>query len=299
MGGEATSEGGDGRQVVQDIGTTPVIQTADPLAGTTIPPRQISGVSAGLRRRLEEQAAVEKGIYFPKAQVTGPGGMVEERAVYSPIQAKAMNLGAPAAGQVYTGNYLVNARGEIERARYDIYDSSNDVEVMTQLNALKSDERYRVLKELERVGFYGNSEVSDIVRNQTGTYTDTDLNAFRLFLDVSNRQGVTWDVALTTLGGMPTIKTGGPTVRVSSEQDITAYMKEASLRTLGRMPTKAEIAQAIKNIQNAERAAVRGGQQAPGLGTAATAEAGKRGAEAGAYAAGTAIARMYQLLGGK
>lgn len=280
---------GDENKNTQSTDTRPSIEAPpqetfpqqDPLAGLTTPARSITGVAPKFQRQMLEEAAKAKG----------------GRTNVSPIQAQAMNIVVKPG--MYTGPNLVNAQGQIARGRYDIYEQGNDQDVITQMNAIATPaERLRILTELKRVGFYGNREVSDVVKNKIGTYTETDLDAFRLFLDYSNRTGVTWDAALTNVGMMGTVSSGGAVVRVSAVEDIKEYMRETSLRTLGRMPTKNEMQQAIKNIQNAERAAVRAGQQMPSLRATAEAQVTKNAPESGAYAAGTAIARMFQLLGG-
>ena len=282
---------GDENKNTQSTDTRPSIeampvdnnfQQQDSLAGLTTPTRRITGVTPEFQQRMREEFAKSKGA----------------RTDVVPSR-QAMALGIATRPGTYSGPNLVNAQGQIARGRYDIYEQGNDQDVITQMNAIATPaERLRILTELKRVGFYGNREVSDVVKNKIGTYTETDLDAFRLFLDYSNRTGVTWDAALTNVGMMGTVSTGGAVVRVSAVEDIKEYMRETSLRTLGRMPTKNEMQQAIKNIQNAERAAVRAGQQMPSLRATAQAQVTRNAPESGAYAAGTAIARMFQLLGG-
>lgn len=195
----------------------------------------------------------------------------------------------------YSGPALVDASGLIARLPYQTDDGSD---ASTQLKLMSGVERLRVLSELKRTGFYQGREISDLAKNQVG-FGDSDLNAFNDFLQQAvNPSGRTWDVVLPTLGNYASVGGGGSAYRATSKEDLGAYLSAASFKLLGRKMTKAEILEAVRNINNKERA-----QYAAGMNVSSPAVLAEQQAmaaspeEVGSYSAGNAIMRMYQLFG--
>jgi hypothetical protein len=196
----------------------------------------------------------------------------------------------------YSGAALVDAAGLIARLPYQTDDASD---ASTQLKLMSGNERLRVLGELKRTGWYQGREISDLALSQVG-FGDSDIKAFNDFLGQAvNPSGRTWDVVLPTLGNYSSVGGGGgSSFRVTSKEDLGAYLSAASLKFLGRKMTKAEVLEAVRNINNRERT-----QYAAGLNVSSPAVLAEQQAmdaspeEAGAYSAGNAIMRMYQLFG--
>jgi hypothetical protein len=158
------------------------------------------------------------------------------------------------------GGVLFDDDGKVAGRQYDFTDP---FVVAKEMYKLSTADRIRVSKELERIGWYGNSKVSDALMGGLG-WTDTDEKVWSQLLDISNKTQRPWSSIVGTLGTFASVTTGvGTTIRVTSDEDAMAYAREAFFSRLGRAPTKKELADAIDFIQNKERSAVRAGQQVP------------------------------------
>ena len=195
----------------------------------------------------------------------------------------------------YSGSGLVDAAGLVARLPYQTDDGSD---ASTQLKLMSGSERLRVLNELKRTGYYQGREITDLAKNQVG-FGDSDLNAFNDFLQQTvNPSGYTWDVVLPSLGNYASVGGIGTSYKVTSSEDLGAYLSAASFKLIGRKMTKAEILEAVRNINNKERA-----QYAAGMNVSSPAVLAEQQAmaaspeEVGSYSAGNAIMRMYQLFG--
>ena len=159
--------------------------------------------------------------------------------------------------QVYKGSYLVNESGLIDKKPYnpnkDVYTEMYSMDTTT----LRS---YQSL--LYSRGFYGKTKPS-----QTGTMS-ADRSAFKEFLTYANSRGYTWKALIPEIVAMPmtTGGTGGSRYRVSAPEDITEYLRQASLEKLGRTMSKADVDKAIAAIQQTERTK---GPDAPAISVAA------------------------------
>ena len=160
--------------------------------------------------------------------------------------------------QVYKGSYLVNESGLIDHKPYnpnkDVYTEMYSVKDITTLRAYQS--------LLYSRGFYGKNKPS-----QTGTLS-ADRSAFKEFLVYANSRGYTWQALIPEIAAMPMVKgMGGSTkYRVSAPEDITEYLRQASLEKLGRTMSKADVDKAIAAIQQVERTK---GPGAPAMSVAA------------------------------
>ena len=159
--------------------------------------------------------------------------------------------------QVYKGSYLVNETGLIDKKPYnpnkDVYTEMYSMDTTT----LRS---YQSL--LYSRGFYGKNKPS-----LTGTMS-ADRSAFKELLTYANSRGYTWQALIPEIASMPmtTGGTGGSRYRVSAPEDITEYLRQASLEKLGRTMSKEDVDKAIAAIQQVERTK---GPDAPALSVAA------------------------------
>ena len=160
--------------------------------------------------------------------------------------------------QVYKGSYLVNESGLIDHKPYnpnkDVYTEMYSVKDITTLRAYQS--------LLYSRGFYGKNKPS-----LTGTLS-ADRSAFKEFLVYANSRGYTWQALIPEIAAMPMVKGmgGGTKYRVSAPEDITEYLRQASLEKLGRTMSKEDVDKAIAAIQQVERTK---GPDAPAMSVAA------------------------------
>lgn len=153
-------------------------------------------------------------------------------------------------GSAYAGEFLVNGLGQIVRAPYDPKQDSYD-----QLYGMSDTKRSVVLSLLQSRGFYGSSKPSS-----AGTL-ERDRTAFREFLQYANSIGRDWETALNEIVTKPGSGTGGGAkYRTTPKEDLTEYLRKASLDRLGRTMTKADIDRAVAAIQSQEASK---GPQAP------------------------------------
>jgi hypothetical protein len=157
----------------------------------------------------------------------------------------------------YNGAYLVDDQGFIARKPYD---PNKDVE--GELYAMDDATRATTQSLLYSRGFYGSSKPS-----RTGTMS-SDRSAFKEFLNYANSEGYTWKPLLAKISAMPmtTGGAGGSRYRVSAPEDITEYLRKASLEKLGRTMSKDDVDKAIAAIQQVERTK---GPDAPAMSVAA------------------------------
>jgi hypothetical protein len=164
-------------------------------------------------------------------------------------------------------------------------------------------DRDLLISTAQKLGYYGSNKPSQAAMAGTG-YSNTDANAWQSLFNYSTGQGVTWrNLGMQVAQGkIPTVPTGGSgrTVRVTSTEDVKTSLYNAFFTALKRPPTKEEIGLAITTIQSNERARGMGdSMDATSLGVAAREQASKASpGEAGAVSAGTAIDRMFRLIGG-
>jgi len=193
----------------------------------------------------------------------------------------------------FNGPALLDEEGYIARPVYELDTESANTELMN----LTADERLLFAQQLKRVGYYGSADVSESIIRKSG-FNETDMAAMLRFMRDSNVNQKTIRAMLPELMKYSAVSSG-TTVKVTPKEDIAYYMKQASLSNLGRMPTKAEVDQAIKYIQNAERAASGRGTTAPSTSVLAQAQAQQAApGERAAYSVGQAINLAFRALAG-
>jgi hypothetical protein len=151
--------------------------------------------------------------------------------------------GGRRVGVTYDGEFLVNENRQIARAPY------GEEDIYNELYAMKDGERLNTLRLLQSRGFYGTGKPS-----ATGTLSK-DRTAFKEFLSYANAKGYTWKPLLQeliTAGPVYSGSGGGSRYRTSPAENITEYLRTASLEKLGRTMSKADIDKAIAAIQQQE-----------------------------------------------
>ena len=225
--------------------TTPPVDTSGGVADfpstllsqSPYPRRKYSGWSPKLS--AEEAAAIRSNINIKIRHFRSRTGAVSEHYVQGPV--------------------LFDNDGRIAGQAYDLEDP---FVIAREMYKLTTDQRIQVSKELERVGWYGNKKVSEAMKQGLG-WTPDDEAVWARLLNLSNVNQKTWSDMVGLLGSFASVSEGGPSVRVTSDEDAMAYAREAFFSKLGRAPNKKELAEAIDFIQNKERAAVASGQQMP------------------------------------
>ena len=130
----------------------------------------------------------------------------------------------------------MNGVGQIVRAPYDPKQDSYD-----QLYGMSDTKRSVVLTLLKSRGFYGSGKPSS-----AGTL-ERDRTAFKEFLQYANSIGRDWETALNELATKPGSGTGGGArYRTTPKEDLTEYLRQASLERLGRTMSKADIDRAVE-----------------------------------------------------
>jgi hypothetical protein len=166
----------------------------------------------------------------------------------------------------YGGHLLVNEKGLVARAPYDVQKES-------RIELMKLDDdvaRGNLLNILHSRGFYGDSKPSRRAILGTG-FEYEDLQAMGSLLYTANARGSTWEPIFAEVTAMPAVASvgGGRQVRVTSPEDLGVYLREESFRQLGRNLTRQELQQAILSIQNQQRQRAASNMDAPSLGVAA------------------------------
>ena len=159
--------------------------------------------------------------------------------------------------QVYKGSYLVNETGLIDKKPYN-----PNKDVYTEMYSMDTTTLRAYQSLLYSRGFYGRNKPS-----LTGTMS-ADRSAFKELLTYANSRGYTWQALIPEIAAMPmtTGGTGGSRYRVSAPEDITEYLRQASLEKLGRTMSKEDVDKAIAAIQQVERTK---GPDAPAMQVAA------------------------------
>jgi hypothetical protein len=161
-----------------------------------------------------------------------------------------------------------------------------------------------MISTMTKLGLFFGSKPSSAMIAGNGL-DSSDKIAVQGLLNFSVRNGRTWR-AINGLVQTGQIAVSGATglgkaYSVVSTEDAVKSVQEEFLRVLKRMPTAAEARQAALNIQSAERSRAQGGSMDPtSLGVAARAQAEKAApGEFAANAAGSAVNRIFSLLGGR
>jgi len=187
---------------------------------------------------------------------------------YDSIAQADMRLGGSVdrPRQFYGGHLLVNEKGVVSRAPYDV-----TKEARVELFKLTDDVmRSNVINILHSRGFYGDRKPSRRAILGTG-FDAEDIDAMESLLYTANSRGSTWEPLFAEITLMPSVAAvgGGRSVRVSSPEDLGTYLREESFRQLGRNLSRQELQQAILSIQNQQRQRAASNMDAPSLGVAA------------------------------
>lgn len=169
-------------------------------------------------------------------------------------------------GQMYTGQYLVDANGVISRPQYSVSEAYAELAAMGDAT-----KRANVLNKLYELGVYGRS------RPTTTGFAQRDQRALGEAMLYANANGVTLDVALTKMAADPNVKANikalgvgrTPTVRTTAKQDLRQVFKQAAGSVLGRQLSDAEVEKFVRSYNAMEVSEAMGGAAVPTAQTAA------------------------------
>jgi len=143
-------------------------------------------------------------------------------------------------------------------------------------------------------GWYGGNKPQ-------GGLGDSDREAMRNLLYISNLQGIPWNNTLATMEQAPiSDPAGGRVVQVASTEDLMEVANRTALSTIGRKLSDAEARKFSAAYQQAQRAESYGSaEQAPDAGVFFQNRIEKKyGAESDSYKYLTAISKVANMLGG-
>jgi hypothetical protein len=190
---------------------------------------------------------------FPRPVQTNvlPAEALPETAVFLPqtstrLEGSADNprVGRTTTGYLYAGQNLVDEKGNIVRAPYDIVR-----ETYTELTQLDSTERAALLKEMYQRGLYEKG-----VKPSNSGLGQQDLRVMSDILKSSNQYGYNWRTSLNFIRQDNPVSTSGSGRRVSQKLDLAKDLQREALGTLGRALTKAELNALVLQVQRGESA---------------------------------------------
>lgn len=264
----------------------------EPTAEVALTPEQKQ-----LQELGQQKATVFTGTtYKAPARVVNSSAKNTEKAnldsILDPLAGRTLSVYRSGAGAqlLYKGSQLINENNDIERPGY----ASDGSDIFSEFMAAKPEERASMLATAKRLNYYGDQSPSPAAVAGTGV-DGTDRSAIQSLLNFSTAQGRTWRaivkmvdggaIAVGNLGGG-----GGGQGPSYTYDDAAADFKQSAFSVLGRAPTKDEINQAVQAIRASKTdPSVTGAKQA------AMASPG----EAAAFKAGSAINRIFQLMGGR
>lgn len=194
------------------------------------------------------------------------------------------------AKYVYTGTQLVDENNNISRSGYAVDGS----DIYAEFFGATAEERATMLSVAQRLGYYEGTKPSGSAISGTGLDSQ-DRSAVQALFNFSTAQGRTWRaIAGLVDGGSIAVGNfgsgGGGQGPSYTYDDAAADFKQAAFATLGRAPTKDEIQSAVQ--------AMRASKTDPSVTGAKQAAMASPG-EASAFKAGSALNRIFQLMGGR
>ena len=251
--------------------------------------RKVNGIAPGASQQDLEQLSV----YNPaKKQPNGDPLFVG--SVYIP-------KGRYNKTDIYKGLGLTDENNMLARRQYDSRDQGG-VDVRNELMILSTTKgaTLSVLKELKRTGFYLGGEISNMALNNMG-FGAQDEVAMTKFLNFSNDSLRTWQAMMPTLVGMSTINSGGGVkYRGPSNDEVAAFLQEASLTLTGDKLTKEVLKKAVMQVQAESKASFYSGTQATNTSVLAEQQIQKSNPnQAASYGLGNAMQLAFRALGGQ
>jgi len=181
---------------------------------------------------LPEGALQETGAFLPQSGTRFEGTADNPR------------VSRTTTGYLYAGQNLVNEKGSVDRAPYDIVR-----ETYTELTKLDSTERAALLKEMYQRGLYEKG-----VKPSTSGLGQQDLRVMSDILKSSNQYGYNWRTSLNFIRQDNPVSTSGSGRRVSQKLDLAGDLQREALGTLGRALTKQELNALVLQVQRGEAA---------------------------------------------
>lgn len=250
-----------------------------------------------------QQAGVQKETSFTSTNFRAPNRTVAISAknieaakldsITNPLAGNTLKVYRTAKGAtyVYTGDQLVDENNNISRNGY----AADGSDIYAEFFGASAEERATMLSVAQRLGYYEGTKPSGSAISGTGLDSQ-DRAAVQALFNFSVSQGRTWraitklvDGGAIAVGNFASGGTGGQGPSYTYD-DAAADFKQAAFATLGRAPTKDEIQTAVQAMRSSKTdPSVTGAKQA------AMASPG----EASAFKAGSALNRIFQLMGGR
>jgi hypothetical protein len=213
--------------------------------------------------------------------------------------------GAPTGVVIYEGPQLVDVdRFGRTFIRAGSGYAANGSDINTEYFSITNKEdRAMLLSTAQKLGYFGDRKPSPSAVAGNGL-TEADARPIQMLLDYSTSQGMTWrNVAMqVSTGRIPPVTGGGSgrTVRVTSTADVKTALYDSFFSVLGRAPTPEQIKVAVAAVQADERKAGMGDSfDATSLRVATRQQAAQASpGEAGAVSGGSALDRIFRLIGG-
>jgi hypothetical protein len=222
---------------------------------------------------------VSEGYLPPQAKVDRLGFEFEKNGMFTVPRLRKTQK--PISG-------IVTEKGEA-LPFYDL--NTRPAEILASIDEVT---RKKLTATLYARGWYGGNKPQ-------GGLGDSDREAMRNLLYISNLQGIPWNNTLATMEQAPiSDPAGGRVVQVASTEDLMEVANRTALSTIGRKLSDAEARKFSAAYQQAQRAEGYGSaEQAPDAGVFFQNRIEKKyGAESDSYKYLTAISKVANMLGG-
>lgn len=190
---------------------------------------------------------------FPRpvtSSVLPPGALPETQAFLPQYATRSEGtadnprVGRTTTGYLYAGQNLVDEKGRIARAPYDVVRDS-----YTELAKMDTTERNALLKEMYDRGLYDKG-----VKPSASGFGQQDLRVMSDILKTSNQYGYEWKTSLNFLRQENPVSSSGSGRRISKKVDLAKDLQREALGTLGRALTKKELNDLVSQVQRGEAA---------------------------------------------
>lgn len=262
---------------------------------------EIAGELSAEQKQIQEIGA-QKETAFSGAKYNAPARVISISAknieaakldsITDPFSGNTIQVYRAADGvkYLYKGKQLVDEKNNISRSGY----AADGSDIYAEFFGATAEERATMLSVAQRLGYYEGTKPSGSAISGTGLDSQ-DRSAVQALFNFSTAQGRTWRaIAGLVDGGSIAVGNfgsgGGGQGPSYTYDDAAADFKQAAFATLGRAPTKDEIQSAVQ--------AMRASKTDPSVTGAKQAAMASPG-EASAFKAGSALSRIFQLMGGR
>ena len=268
----------------EDITQTPAVtpETVYEIPGY-VQERKIKGIALGTGNDSTAlQSAIEKG----KIKIGPDLGVLRDKGV--------RGRAASTYQKTFYGEGLINEQGFLARISY------SPGEGETILANMTSSQRIRWANEVKRATEIYGSRDPDLLSLNGEAFTNQDISAMELFLQISNTNQLTVNAMLEKISTRASIfRTTGTPPRISTPEEVGYFLNQASLTLTGKPITKAEADRMYKSFVQMERSNAAKNMDAPNKQLSAQSMVTKANPqEAAGYSVGKAIELAFRRLSG-